>query len=256
MPTQFDHRDIYQQVEVTPRRNRFRAVSVASDGIAPRFLRRKGWEAYSSKPSHYSLGEALGMDTALRMRMPELDFPIPAKHSPAVVVGKWYCPYIFVKEGDRARDQMTRSMFYEMSLEQYWEEIYARESCYGQERTVEVGVSVKSEVALLNGSEHVEDDYEIVDGVIWFRPAGFGGNGLGLSLPIWERMRWEEARGGWVGGERVERVERVEVYEGKSGWKRFGCYVLVERFVLERMDGSLALTYEFKHTNKIRTKWE
>ncbi|EHA8587314.1 hypothetical protein COCNU_scaffold001861G000010 [Cocos nucifera] len=92
---------------------------------------------------------------------------------------------------------------------------------------------------------------------MWFKPVNSGDRGLGLSLAIWERMRWEEERGGWIGGqENVERVERLEVYGGENGWKKFGCYALVERFVLERMDGTVALTYDFKHTNKIRTRWE
>jgi hypothetical protein len=29
----------------------------------------------------------------------------------------------------------------------------------------------------------------------------------------------------------------------------------VERFLLRRMDGSLALTCEFRHTDKIKAKW-
>ncbi|CAB4295499.1 unnamed protein product [Prunus armeniaca] len=74
-------------------------------------------------------------------------------------------------------------------------------------------------------------------------------------------MKWEQGRVGWVGGnERRVRVERVEEFGGTGGrWKRFGCYVLVERFVLKRMsmNGSLALlTYDFKHTHQIRSKWE
>ena len=255
-PTQFNYRDTYQQFEIISRKNRFRSVSIVSDGIPPEFLRRKGWQAYSSKPSHYSLGEALGMNTALRMRMPSLDFSASTKYSPSTVVGKWYCPYIFVKEGNQLKDQMRRAMFYEMTLEQLWEEICTRENYNGEGNVVEVGVSVKREMALLNGSEVVNDNIETVDGVVWFKPVNSMETGLGLSLPIWERMQWEQARGGWVGGEKMERVERVEAFQEKGGWKKFGCYVLVERFVLKRMDGSLALTYEFKHTNRIQIKWE
>ncbi|ONK69430.1 uncharacterized protein A4U43_C05F22810 [Asparagus officinalis] len=265
-PTPFDHRNIYQQVEILPyedtfrlvsRKGCFRAVSIASDGIPPKFLRRKGWEAYTSKPSHYTLGEALGINTTLRIQMPDLNFPISTKYSPSLVVGKWYCPYVFVKEREGLEDQMKRSMFYEMTLEQFWEEIYSTENYNGyKENVVEVGVSVKRETALWNGREIVNDDVENVNGVVWFKPVGSMSNEFGLSLPIWERMRWEEARGGWNGGEKVERVEKLELYEGERGWKKFGCYVLVERFVLKRMDGSLALTYDFKHTSKIRVKWE
>jgi hypothetical protein len=51
-------------------------------------------------------------------------------------------------------------------------------------------------------------------------------------------------------------VKRVEEFGGDGGWKKFGCYVLVERFVLRRMDGSLVLTNDFKHTHQVRSKWE
>ena len=74
-----------------------------------------------------------------------------------------------------------------------------------------------------------------VDGVVWFR-------------------------GGEVKGEkRKVVVNRREEFDGVmdgGGWKRFGCYVLVERFVLRTMDGSVVLTYDFKHTHHIRSKWE
>ncbi|GFZ21476.1 hypothetical protein Acr_29g0006380 [Actinidia rufa] len=53
-----------------------------------------------------------------------------------------------------------------------------------------------------------------------------------------------------VRGEKREEVvngrEEFDVVMGDEGWSRFGCYVLVERFVLRRMDGSVVLTYDFK----------
>ncbi|XP_039127548.1 uncharacterized protein LOC120263649 [Dioscorea cayenensis subsp. rotundata] len=173
-----------------------------------------------------------------------------------VVVGKWYTPFIFIKEGDRLKDRMKKSMYYEVTLEQFWEEIY---SCtlYGEIK-VHVSVSVRREMALLNGNEVVEDDGNVVDKFIWFKGVNSREIGLGLSKVVWERMRWEENRLGWVmsGGEnKVEKVDRVEVFEGDV-WKRFSCYVLIERFAFKRMDGSLAFTYDFKHVDKIRVKWE
>lgn len=255
-PSPFDHRNIYQQVEIVPQNNRFRAVSVVSDGIPQRFLRRKGWRAYTSRPSHYSLKVVNGMNTSLRMQMPPLDFVIKTKFSPSLVVGKWYCPYIFVKEGERLKDQMKMSMFYEMTLEQYWEEIFTDENFFDDGKVVNVDVMVRKEVAMLDGNEDVKENFDIVEGVIWFMPTNSLVKGIGLSLPIWERIRWEEGRGGYVGDEKKEKVKRIELYEGKDRWRNFGCYVLVERFVLRRMDGSLALSYEFKHTDKIRIKWE
>ncbi|WOK93454.1 hypothetical protein Cni_G02151 [Canna indica] len=71
-----------------------------------------------------------------------------------------------------------------------------------------------------------------------------------LSYPIWKRIKWEKSRVGCNGG-RDENVERVEEYRGGAGgWKRFGCYVLVERFVLWRMDGSEVLMVDFRHNKK------
>ena len=81
---------------------------------------------------------------------------------------------------------------------------------------------------------------------------------MGLNIVVWERMKWELERGGWVapGNGDEERIERVERRDGLPGqWHKFACYVLVERFVLKRMDGSLALTCEFRHTDKIKAKW-
>ena len=80
---------------------------------------------------------------------------------------------------------------------------------------------------------------------------------MGLRVEIVERMKWEQERAGWVGGEdRQARVKRVEEFGGIGGWRKFGCFVLVERFVLKRMDGSLVMTCDFKHTHHIKSKWE
>ena len=53
------------------------------------------------------------------------------------------------------------------------------------------------------------------------------------------------------------RVERAEDYAGiGGGWTKFDCYVLVETFALRRIDGSLVLSYTFKHTHQIKSRWE
>lgn len=252
-----DYGNIYQQVEIICHRNRFHAKAAASDGNPPYYLRRKGWRAYTSESTNYYLTEAPGLDVSLRNKLPDLDFGISTRRSPAIVVGKWYCPFMFIKEGDRLKDQMKRSMFYNMTLQQFWEQIYSCENNGKEGNDVKLSAGVRRHMAFLNNSEVVHDSGEVVDGMVWFKPVNSVNGGLGLSLAIWERMRWEEERGGWIGGqENVERVERLEVYGGENGWTKFGCYVLVERFVLKRMDGTVALTYDFKHTNKIRTKWE
>ncbi|URE03348.1 hypothetical protein MUK42_19621 [Musa troglodytarum] len=210
-PREFDHRDIYQQVEVVCKRGKFTARSVAPDGFAPWPLRRKYWRLYASRPRDFDLTDAWGADEALRARTPALELPISGAGGAGSVVGRWYAPGVFVKEGDSLRRQMERSAFYEITLERRWEQVFACENSYGDRRTVEVKAS-----AVLGGVEATRDGAGGQDGV----------------------------------------VESLEEYGGVSPWKRFGCYVLVERFVVRRMDGSSALTVDFKHTGTIQSKWE
>nr|DAD43126.1 TPA_asm: hypothetical protein HUJ06_001356 [Nelumbo nucifera] len=136
-PKALDHQDIYQQFEITlwqgfcgPSRGGFTAKSVAPDGIPPQFLRRKGWEIYASTPKHYQLGEAQGLDASLRAHLPDLDFTPETKISRTVIVGK---------------DQIKRSMFYEVTLEQQWEQIYACENILSESNTVAIDVYVQKE---------------------------------------------------------------------------------------------------------------
>ncbi|XP_008811202.1 uncharacterized protein LOC103722424 [Phoenix dactylifera] len=255
-PRAFDHGDIYQQMEIECKNGRFHAKSVAPDGIPPWLLGRKYWKVYASKPKNYKLDEALGLDVALHARFPSLNFPISTQETPKVVIGRWYCPFIFVKEERGLGKQMKRSMFYEVTLEQFWEEVYACENQDGKEKIVEVNALTASEMFFLDGKEVVQDNKSHGDGMIWLKPLDSNRKGVGLSLAIWERIRWEENRRGWVGDEEVERIVGMEEYEGKSAWGKFACYVLVERIAFWRMDGSLALSLEFRHATKVRTKWE
>ncbi|KAF8364818.1 hypothetical protein HHK36_033204 [Tetracentron sinense] len=259
-PRALDYRNTYQQVEIRScRHGGFAAKSVAPDGFPPLFLRRKGWELYTSSSQYCKFGEAAGLDVSVRMHLPEFDFPLSDKHSTAMVAGKWYCPFLFVKEGTNLRDQMKNSMFYEMTLEQRWEEIYMCENESNDGNAVVVNVSVQREVASVFGEEAVIDDTHGIDGVMWLRSINHlrGNLRVGLSLAIVEKMRWVQEKGGWVDGEdRDVKVERIEEFEGEMGWKRFGCYVLVESFVLRRIDGSLLLTWDFRHTHRIQSKWE
>jgi len=93
---------------------------------------------------------------------------------------------------------------------------------------------------------------------VWFTRGNRDGDGVGLSKLIVDRMVWEEEKFGWVKGEdnKEERVNKEEVYEGVNDWRSFGCYVLVETFVLKRNDGSIVMTFDFMHTRNSRTKWE
>ncbi|KAK9064652.1 hypothetical protein SSX86_016034 [Deinandra increscens subsp. villosa] len=264
-----DTHDMYQQFEIVPYETacsgdgRFYAKSLAEDGYPPHFLRRKGWQIYSKTPKNYELHEAKGIDDSLRSRLPDLNFPPSTKTSNSVVIGKWYCPFVFIKQG-RLNDQVKKSIFYEMTLEQRWERVFERENEHSNEGdVVSVKTSFRSEAAFI-GERQVEavwDERNAVDGAIWF--TCFGGDNereesVGLNLEIVERMRWEEEKVGWVSGgeKRIERVRKDEKFEGIGGWKRFGCYVLVERFVLKKMDGSLVMIYDFGHTHQIKSIFE
>ncbi|KAL1807821.1 hypothetical protein ACET3Z_024811 [Daucus carota] len=265
-PRPFDSHDIYQQFEIANyetvcnQGGSFYAKSVARDAFPPHFLRRKGWEIQTKTPRNYTLGEALGTDSTLRALLPGLNFSLSSKSSEAVVVGKWYCPFMFIKEGRlTSRDQMADSMFYEMTLDKRWEQIFEREKI-DHGNVVIVDAVVQREVVLVGGREAVWDEKNVVDNAIWFM--SFGTNGeevsVGLSVEIVERMKWEEERAGWVGGdERVMRVNRVEEFGGSvEGWRKLRCFVLVERFLLKRMDGSVVMTCEFKHTHQLKCLWE
>ncbi|KAJ1276852.1 hypothetical protein BS78_05G247900 [Paspalum vaginatum] len=285
-PRSFDRGDVYQQVEVqqlAPGKNGFTKVAVAGDGIPTDYLRKKkGWKAVGMASPTYDLAlTAQGVDAALRGRMPDgLD------GAGVVVVGRWYVPFMFVKAdgGRRLKDQFRRCTFYEMTMEQSWEQVYSRdrerdrEGAHGPPgpgseplEEVTVTATVRRFTALLGGTDAVRPQADDDGGVMWFRPpaagtTAVGGVGVvGLDMVLWERMRWEVGKGGWVaaaagsgGGDELERIERVERRDGGGGlgqWRRFGCYLLLERFVLRRTDGSVALACEFRFTNKIRAKW-
>lgn len=51
----------------------------------------------------------------------------------------------------------------------------------------------------------------------------------------------------------VKRLE--ENLKDGSFWKSYYCYVLIESFVLKRMDESLVLIYEFRYVDKFKSKW-
>ncbi|CAM0942712.1 unnamed protein product [Alopecurus aequalis] len=278
-PRALDSGDLYQQVEVQKlpsRKKGFMAVAVASDGIPPHYLRKKGWKVNTlSSPKYELADDAKGVNSALRGRMPDLDsLDIAERRSPQVVVGRWYVPFMFIKADGKyvkpdgcfvksdgklsLKKQYRKCMFYEMTMEQSWEQIY---SCPAEgidhpgSAEVMVTATVRRATALLDGISVVPQE----DGdVVWFRLGA--ATVVGLDLVVWQRMTWEMEKGGWIAPgdgdgdeERVERVERRD--DGVQKWQKFGYYVLVERFLLKRMDGSLALTCEFRHTNKIKAKW-
>ncbi|KAL1568507.1 hypothetical protein AAHA92_00117 [Salvia divinorum] len=258
-PKPLDPRNVYQQFQIVPydafcsSKGQFVAKSVVSDGFPPSFLRRKGWTIHTKTPHAFTLGEAQGLNTELRASPPQLDS--------SRVVGKWYTPFVFVKDGS-LRDQVKQSMYYEIVLLQRWEQIYkiGRDTSNKGINLVAIDATVEKEEVFIGGiGKAVWNGKSAVDGVIWFRVEDGGGEGVGLRVELVERMKWEEERGGWMGGEeRQVRIQKVEELEGGGGgdWNEFGCYVLVETFNLKRMDGSLMMSYHFKHFNKLKTKWE
>ncbi|XP_062109592.1 uncharacterized protein LOC133821121 [Humulus lupulus] len=265
-PRPLDPLNIYQQVEIIQknRHGRFTAESVAENGFPPTFLRRK-WDLCMRTPRHYQLDEAPGLNSSLRSQLPDLIVLSNSTTSKPVVVGKWYCPFMFVKElgGLKLKQQMKNSMFYEMTLEQRWDRVFECGNVGNDMKLVSVDVFVNREEACVDGKEAICEWGHVDDGVIWFTSSVKGqdqsGRLMGLSKLIVDRMRWEEERVG-LGFkvnelERQVKVKRTEKFDGKE-WSKFGCYVLVERFVLKRVDGTVLLTIDFKHANQIRCKWE
>ena len=207
----------------------------------------------------------------LRARLPEFGFSVSTIWSGSVIEGEWYCPFMFVKENCSVSHQMKKSMFYRMTLSQYWERIYHCENNNlddtndenndEDEGLVRVEANVLREANYVKGIEAVKGEKEGRGGFYWYIPVqglrGPGerrrktgsGSAVGLSFVVVERMRRVMEEGGWVeGGRKVVRVERDEQigvsrrdFRDMNGnndreWRRFGCYVLVESFVLKRRD--------------------
>ncbi|XP_027359260.1 uncharacterized protein LOC113867942 isoform X2 [Abrus precatorius] len=261
-PKPFNLKDLYQIFKIHSHQSGgFFARSITPDGIPPSFLRKKGWRVrISGSYRSCRLGEALGVDAPLREQLPDFNFPIARKRSPPMTVGKWYCPFIFVREGTRVRHQMKKSMFYSMTLEQRWEEVYTCGNDESEGDVVIVNVCLEREVVLVNGMEATKNGRTDANGFFWFRaynPYNRRRANVGLSSAIVDHMRWVQEAGGWVYGHGRERMVRVrEEARSQSEWLRFGCYVLVESFCLRTLDGRLVLRYDFRHTHKVKCKWE
>ncbi|CAH2037926.1 unnamed protein product [Thlaspi arvense] len=250
-PQQADPYDIYQQFEIHQPKSLSRnyyATSVAPDGVPPEFLKRKYWTVEYSTSEDFGLrDDAKGIYTKLRSEL-------PSDLNTSVVVGNWYVPFIFVNEGE-AKDQLKSSTYYSMTLYQKWEEVYSCENTYKENREVVVDVEVEPEVVKLAGQEIGKKTTSVDEnGVVWFEDSD---KKIGLRSVVTERMKWEEERFGWKNEQQRAVVKRSERFsEGGSSWKIYRCYVLVESFVLRRMDESLVLTFEFRHVDKLKSKRE
>lgn len=238
-------------------RNGFYANSVIPNCNPPLFLGIKNWMVTHTSAGNYRFDDASGLNSSLRMSLPEIDLPMSSKRSTPVVIGNWYSPFIFIKEGGSVKFQFrTGPLFYKITLEQYWEEIYSQENHGGSGKTVTVDTNVEREVYGQVGVETVRVN-EDANGFIWFRKREQMSGGVGLSSSVLDGMRWIQKEGGWTDGEEISaRVERVEEIKSDSIWRRFCCCVLVESFVLRRMDGRLVLNCDFRHTQHIKCIWE
>lgn len=257
----FDHRDRYQQFEIRPfHGGGFFARSVEWDGYPPTFLRRGGWEVYTAPSCRLHLHETPGLLDSTPLEFPDRDLPLCSRRSTPVVIGKWYCPFVFVRDEElRVDDQMRKCMMYELSLKQWWEQIHSVENEGNQNDAVVVDARVKRLLCLALGMEAEKDDGRAgADGFVWFKVKEYykRRGSVGLSCSLFEKMRWVQETRGWFDGEREVRVCGNKDVGSNSCWKRFGCYIFVESFVLRRMDGSLLINFNFRNPNKIVCKWE
>ncbi|KAL1202375.1 hypothetical protein V5N11_008980 [Cardamine amara subsp. amara] len=215
-PREADPYDIYQQFEIHQGRGSSRyysATSVASDGVPPDYLKRKSWSVSYSTSQDFGLSDdAKGINTKLR-----LDSELTCLGK-SVVVGKWYVPFIFVMEGD-VKDQMNKSTFYSVTLQQRWEEVFFCENIGNEHMEVVVDVDVETEVVKLEGQETNLREAK-GDGVVWFSVLRdeIQDKKIGLGSVVVERMKWEEERFGWVNeGERSKSsIKRTERSKGGS----------------------------------------
>lgn len=260
-PRSLEPNSQYQQIQVIRKRRGFTSQCIASDGFPPQFLRRKGWSVSPDdlRGKHGRLAYVRGENAHLRAQLPPFNFSIWEKRSPIVIVGEWYCPFIFIKElGNSFEDpkiQLMETPFYKMELEKFWEEIYKTEvSTAGNDILVQTTIRV--EEPLLLGTEAVEETRDD-DGSVWMKgllQENGKLKGVRLSWPIIAKMRADQGR---QGSEATGRDVRVDKLFSNVGIERkFVCYVVVERYVLKRMDGSVALTYSFRNCNQMEGKWE
>ncbi|CAL5006424.1 unnamed protein product [Urochloa decumbens] len=225
-PRPFDPADAYQQIEVVQHsRGLFTAKAVAADGVPPSIYRSKYWEVYESTKK-IDIGVAPGLDVELRSR--QLAGP----------VGKWYCPFFLIREhGVPPRKQVDRSALYEVVLEQRWEPVRGDAVRHGRDIS-----KVASRKVLVGGSVGARSEAARSwhDGAyVWYVAAT--GERVGVCTTVWERMLWEQSRGGWVD----EEKEAGSVANG---------LVLVERFVVKRMDTSEVVAFDFVHHDKVKVE--
>ncbi|CAA0833037.1 Protein of unknown function (DUF1262 [Striga hermonthica] len=227
---------------------------VSPDGQPPRFLRggEFGWRIVPN-PYHFHLRPAGGLDPKLFDRLPSFDFPLSKSCSTPMAIGRWYCPFLFVKEGNLG-NRVIRLSYYGMTLERRWKKVFTcRDS---NDARVAVSGLFENEVSCV-GKWRAKWDEKKVDceRMIWYESCG---GRVSLRREIVEWMRWEDERRGWVSGdeERQMRVERVDKFKGSGVWTELGCYVLVARFSLKAIGEELVMWCEYRHFDKMKVKWD
>ncbi|KAF8697418.1 hypothetical protein HU200_036018 [Digitaria exilis] len=187
------------------------------------------WKVYDheSNKKIVDLGVAPGLDVSRRLAY----VPLGAGKAG---VGKWYCPFFLVEEhGVTRRDPMGRGAFYEVVLEQRWEPMHGDAVRHGDDSS-KLAMKV-----LIGGSIEVrsEDALSSLQGAtyMWFVAAT--GQKVGVCTMVCERMLWEVTKAGWVDEEK------------DAGRVAHESMVLVERFVVKRMDGSVVVAIDFVHLN-------
>ncbi|PVH36898.1 hypothetical protein PAHAL_6G193400 [Panicum hallii] len=224
-PRPFDPTDVYQQIEIVQhRRGLFTARAVAADGFPSFMFRSKPWDVYESKK--IVLGEAPGLDAALRSRQLAAAFPAAAT---TAAVGKWYCPFFLVKEQGVPRwEQMARSAFYEVVLEQRWKPVRGDDTVRHAHYD---GSKLASKKVLIGGSVEAKPDAgrsRHGDAYMWFVAA------TGQRVGCCGRRLMA---GGWT-------VDEKE----PPGSMADGSVLLVERFMVKRTDSSVVVAFDFMHT--------
>ncbi|OMO75447.1 hypothetical protein CCACVL1_16168 [Corchorus capsularis] len=110
--------------------------------------------------------------------------------------------FLGVFKDGKPEDQVAKSTYYEMTLEQRWEQVFACDNIigdYNEVNVVVVDVKVEREVFRVGGNEKEALRYGSVmgdNGVMWFKSCNKEGKeeDIGLSLAIVERMKWEQER--------------------------------------------------------------
>lgn len=261
-PRPLDLNNPYQKFQIIQMGRHFSSKSITADGVPPEFL-HSHWSAAANKLRGKNvprLPHVQGENASSRAQLPPFDFSLSeteteteSRSAIIVSVGEWYSPFIFIKEqGNRFKDpdvQLMETPFYKMDLEKFWEEIYSTEVSSGeQDKDIFMQRTIRVEEALLLGSEAVKETL-VEDGSVWMEGLR---TAVRLSWPVIAKMRADQGRKGSDGIGRDVKVEKL--FNNIGIGRKFVCYVVVERYVLKRMDGSIVLTYSFRHWNQVKGK--